>query len=369
MSPNQATVQSQNYNPKQNLLVNLLISLIALLLMPVLIDAGLRYALGILTPDAVYRRPDVPQVYTLKPNLNIVDGLHYGDLSKKGEVGAESWPRTLITDAYGYRNEGIPPLIDTLLLGDSFGYAFSDQQATLSAYLRGCDRTLYNLSVPAHGPWQEYATLILEKPRLNTQPDAVVLWLLFNANDMEDPYLPLYAADLRRLQQEADNANLLDRFLKYAESSPAVSLLSGTTLRDPTGGSLTFEGDRRIYAAHYLEAAARTPGDITSLPTYPALQETFNAMASEARQDDLQVVVVIVPSKEEIYHQGALSGFGAVIGDLAAQHDMPVIDLGPVFLEHAANSETIYYDQDTHWNEAGQQLAADLICQQLAGPD
>src|SRR5205085_2694165 len=142
----------------------------------------------------VRRWPPLPQLPRYDPGVNL-DGVTYGDLAAR--AGRSDWREQrrvrFVTDAYGFRNEpsgeaGRP--LDLIVLGDSFGAAGgTTQEQTLTSVLaRDYGLSVYNLSVAAESPQQEYATLLLEGARLKTREGARVLWLLFEGNDLDDPY-------------------------------------------------------------------------------------------------------------------------------------------------------------------------------------
>lgn len=309
---------------------------------------------------SVEHRPDIPQVYRFPPGETLDEVVH-GDIRQPGDPIVQSWRVHWVIDAYGYRNETIPARVDTVLLGDSFGSLPVSQEGLLSTRLGGCGRSVYNLSVSAQGPWQEYATLILEQDRLAIQPGAALIWMVFGGNDMDDIYLPVYGNAIKTdLTRQGAGPNLFN----FVVDSPLAHLTAGvlaphqSRLFDPHGGSL-------LFYEPYVQRARRSADDIRALPNYPLLRDTFKALADDARQRQMKPLVVVIPSKEEVYYYGKASGFGSVIGDLASENHMDLIDLTPEFLRRAAQGEMLYFAQDTHWNEYAQQVAAGLICEQL----
>ncbi len=56
-----------------------------------------------------------------------------------------------------------------------------------------------------------------------------------------------------------------------------------------------------------------------------------------------------------------------VIGALAARHGMAFVDLTPRFVEEARRGRALYYPYDTHWNQAGHHLAAEVVMGWLGG--
>ena len=54
---------------------------------------------------------------------------------------------------------------------------------------------------------------------------------------------------------------------------------------------------------------------------------------------------------------------GNVFTELAGSLGYGTLNLQTVFDEHAANGEMLYYSYDTHWNQAGQNLAGETIAE------
>jgi hypothetical protein len=344
---------------RRGCLANVLIAGLSTLLTLFLLDSGIR-AVWHNRIFTIEYRPDVPQVYRFPPGRTRHAVIH-GDQAGPNDPIIQSWTVDWVTDAYGYRNAAIPARIDTLVLGDSFGSETVSQNDLVASRLTTCGRSVYNLSVVRHGPWQEYATLMLEQDRLNLKPGTSLLWILFSGNDMDDVYLPVYGDAIKTdLTHQGPEPYIADYILGSPLLQFTLAVLDPQQYRvvDPTGGW-------QLYYAPYVAHARRTADDIRALPNYPLLRDTFHALAADARQRQMKPLVIVVPSKEEVYYYRKASGFGAVIAGLSAEDHLPVIDLTPIFLDLAASGDYLYFAQDTHWNEHAQQIVAQMLCQYL----
>ena len=101
-------------------------------------------------------------------------------------------------------------------------------------------------------------------------------------------------------------------------------------------------------------------------------------LADERR---LRVEVALVPSKEEVYAwalDGAPpwtspeepSGFSAVLAGLCAGQGLRFLDLKPALVEasrraYEESGALLWWRDDTHWNPAGQRVAASAAYEQL----
>ena len=285
-----------------------------------------------------------------------------------------------VTDEAGFRNEpGARSQRNRLiLLGDSFGAGSGGtQESMLSSILNTRYQvTNYNLSMGGASPWQEFVTLKQEFSNINLAPGAGILWLLFSGNDLED--LKSANFDVRH-----------NGFFKRT----AIML---TTLyhRSPIRQLLQTRKDRRhlvaversgrvplLFFVPYLERVGRTKAQVIAHPGYLRLHDAVEAMTAFCDSHRLRLYIVLIPSKEEVYswvadspsravEPMAMSGLAQVLQEWAKAKEIPFLDLGPDFEQAAqrelrANARLLYWRDDTHWNEAGQQLAAQLICERM----
>jgi len=350
-----------------------------------LADLFLRHALE----DTLYYRPHdrfaqrwppMPELSRYAPDA-FFEGETWGDLAATaGRADLREMRRVRFeTDARGFRNSRPDPAspLDLILLGDSFGVGSgTSQEATWSALLGERGYRIYNLSMPK-SPWQERMSLGLELPRLPTRPGTTVLWALFVGNDLEDHYAGPLVARLR-----GPIAQLGVRFRSFRLRSPTRQLLD-QALRDasahandrvevralPDGGQLLFY---RPYAA----SAALPVEQVRAHPNFSALDEVFASMRTLAAAHGLNVMVVMVPAKIEVYDwlgeekpravDASPSGLASALAELAEREGFAFVDLKPDFARRARalfkdTGQLLWWRDDTHWREHGHALAADLV--------
>jgi hypothetical protein len=174
-------------------LKNLLVALSATCLAVVGLDLALRPVMERRLSDtplnvSAHKFPRLPILGRWDPYLDLEDELS-GDLAALDGDPAVREPRRIrfVTDAAGFRNQRIPPQIDLLVLGDSFGAGWGTTQDTIFAHLletKYGQRT-YNLSYPG-GPYDQFLNFVIESPRLTFAPAARIVWTFYTGNDLDD---------------------------------------------------------------------------------------------------------------------------------------------------------------------------------------
>jgi hypothetical protein len=356
-------------------------------------DLGARAVFSYLldeTPKELVVRawPPLPLLNRFPPGVRF-EGEVYGDLA--GMSGRREWReyrRTLfVTDEHGLRNEpsagGRAPEPDLILLGDSFGVVRGTRQdETLSALLsRAYGWRVYNLSNEAVSPWQEYANLLLQGEGLRPKEGAVVLWMLFSGNDLDEQYLPVFEAS--QLPWRGRRGQLTDAVRRFRYLSPLRYVLFG---RDVPGPESVVErrfldARRLLFLAQYARNKGRTAEAVRRHPNFEPLRQTVGAMKRLADERRLRVAVVLVPSKEEVYSwvlegappwstDGAPSPFSAAVEEMARQNGMSYLDLKPVLVGASRrvfdeSGQLLWWADDTHWNPLAQKVAAEAIQREL----
>ncbi len=137
---------------------------------------------------SAHKLPRLPILGRWDARLDLEDEL-YGDLATIAGDPALREPRRIrfVTDQAGFRNERIPPQIDLLVLGDSFGAGWGTTQDNIFARLLETryGRRVYNLFYPG-GPYNQYLDFVLESPRLGLSPQAKMVWTFYTGNDLDD---------------------------------------------------------------------------------------------------------------------------------------------------------------------------------------
>ena len=96
--------------------------------------------------------------------------------------------------------------------------------------------------------------------------------------------------------------------------------------------------------------------------------DSVSRIHERARSLDMSCLVVLFPSKEEIYGQFVERDFPllshSIIEELE-QRDIDYFDLAPVFRERAWDGRALYHEVDGHPNILGYQLIAETIAEHL----
>ena len=306
---------------------------------------------------------------------------------------------TYIIDEHGFR--GTTPIESARLfvLGDSFAFGFATTEGrTFTARLADrIDAPVYNLGVSATGPGAQIMLLdhLLDEPGQAIRIERLV-WLIFEGNDLEN----MLAARLRTQVGEDDpsGSRLRGTVLAFLSELPQrikeESLIdrwrSGRLeLRDPKEddrGQWLVDGIALAYPLYHSDrfgyrmfnpidiSRAREPESyVLEHSNRPKLDRAFADMSELADRYGFEVLVVIVPSAARVYGPH-FDGFPPLsdapyfisyVAALAERQGFDVLDLLPSFAA-SAEEELLYYRDDHHWNERGNQLAADLVASHLS---
>jgi len=340
------------------------------------------------SPLQIFARvwPPIPVLNRYAANVNY-EGETYGDLAdrsarKEFRVGRRV---TFRTDGHGFRNDPAREQLDLVLLGDSFGVGSGARQEKMwaSLFLDQYGLHTYNLSVSFVSPWKELLTLKAESDRLRLSGKTVVLWALFTGNDLDEDF-----GDVALPARQPWWAQLHTAFAGFRARSPVANLVHRVTpsrraqeaaarqeviVRNIAGGR------KMLFWTRYIAAKDRSPAAVMAHQNYPRLVEVFDEMNRVAGAKGFTVGVALVPTKEEVYawlldsSPPATSGFSVVIRDLCTKEGYPFLDLGPFFAAAArelygGSGELLFWPDDTHWNERGQELAAAVVYERLLRP-
>lgn len=286
------------------------------------------------------------------------------------------------TDEYGFRNPaGMKGPFDVILLGDSFGLGNGVTDGrTVADILRRKGLKVYNLSTPG-GPWQQAIAFQRNIERLNS-PGAVLIWMLFGGNDLDDTYGE--TADLSRLKPLGFFESLQVRLNAFRRNSPVRQLIKRWRGDGGAGGKILEKtlpyGRRMLFFKDYADLAALSRQEVVTDPNLKRLEACLDAAGRKAAQVGIEVVLVNLPSKEQIYDGlfGPQSfppfvrffGFSETLASLAYVKKYRFFDFYPALRPKAQKlfgekAEAIFWLDDTHWNETGQVVVGDALYKYL----
>ena len=115
-------------------------------------------------------------------------------------------------------------------------------------------------------------------------------------------------------------------------------------------------------------------------PNHDALQRVFAEMRRLASEERLEVAVVFLPGKSEVYaplldgsgtwrEAREPSAFATAVQTLCERQRFSFLDLTPHLIEAARSrfprGEYLWWRDDSHWNIAGHQVAAEVVVEKL----
>ena len=305
-----------------------------------------------------------------------------------------------ITDENGFRNhsDGLGET-DVVVTGDSFteGRGAADPwPQRLSEYL---ELDVYNLANSAFGPLEEYNVLSQYGPEAN--PDWVI-FSFFEGNDLReaaayDQAIPLITLRLGRYY--------LDRIISNFRSGG--SAVEADNLENPAKQEIEYRYPIQVSINGNDQELAFLPGYVSWLSaSESAIEQSENyklttdtILKAKELSDEIgaRFLVQYIPSKPHIYlpHITEKDSLNRIFSDarlveqdedgyllfseklvtpeivmahlddqlnvmegFAASNEIEFIDLTPVFQAETSKGAALYYLFDTHWNQAGHDLAA-----------
>ncbi len=318
-------------------------------------------------------------------------------------------PATGAHDDLGFRNKSVPDTAEVVAIGDSHTYGISARASESWPGALGSmtDMTVYNLSLGGYGP-AEYLYL-MEKEALAFHPEIIIAGF-YLGNDLKDSFTAVYSVDrwkdMRKPELESyrgSGESDDEEGASYgigdwlAGNSVLYRLVSSSFIGDnlrqsrrikrgeqivmledeKNGISTGFTPDQRLKGLDLLRPDIRE-GLRLSL-------EIFDRMNEIARKNDIEFIVVIIPTKESVFAEyieenkafPASDKIDYLIenerrADTAVkkyfdEHGIRYVDaLGP--LRRGAGAEQIYPNNfGGHTNRNGYRIIAESIKNYLDG--
>jgi hypothetical protein len=271
-----------------------------------------------------------------------------------------------------------PGQAEIIVVGDSFAYSqtvtLEHAWTVLLDEARPASRVI-TLGTVGSGP--EQYSRVFETYGVNLSPKLVIV-SLFLANDIYD------AETFERWQREAPDVDY-GRFVEVGAASDAVfwlSRFSGKSyLLALSRDLLSSIADGRLFEGETIELESGERIQIVPQflfntaekvsrrdPGFNLTADSLSRINERARALDMNCLVVLFPSKEEIYGQFLERDFPLLSHSIIAeleQRDIDYFDLAPVFRENAQEGQALYHEVDGHPNILGYQLVAETIAEYL----
>jgi hypothetical protein len=337
---------------------------------------------------SAHKLPRLPILGRWDARLDLEDEL-YGDLATIAGDPTLREPRRIrfVTDQAGFRNERIPPQIDLLVLGDSFGAGWGTTQDNIFARLLETryGRLVYNLFYPG-GPYNQYLDFVLESPRLGLSPQVKMVWTFYTGNDLDDAGGEVW--DLSVLPWRNQVGEWIVRYCTFRNRSPLNQLMEGWRARwgGRTEGVVVRrlpDGRAVLFLSSHEAWGLRSRSDVERHPNFPKLERTFVAMRALAGERGVPVTVLILPTKGEIYRwllaqrpsaewEAEPSGFAQAVLAACELAQLCCLDAKPSLVEEArrvfdATGDLFWWRDDTHSNDYGHRAIAELIARDVLG--
>lgn len=271
------------------------------------------------------------------------------------ETGVEA---TYSTDEYGFRNVGRSyDDARVAFLGDSFTFGVWVKESETFPALIGEALGAPVLNLGQQSFYVEQYAMVLDWLLVRHAPDVVVVAIFPN--------------DLTAEMTADDFAHFYERFgwdayrsMPWAERSMAYGLVQLLGPKDPAPPALD-NGRTELGLMLFREAGAHPAYLQQGMAAH--VEQVVTDMVERAAGRGVGVVIALLPSKESTYvgDYKRLFGGGYLENErvgyerltrAAQQAGAAVVDLTGVFREHA--SERLYFEQDAHFNAAGQALTA-----------
>jgi len=291
----------------------------------------------------------------------------------------------------------LEPLGDSRVfaLGDSFAFGFATDEGKTWTDLLGKSLgvPVYNLGVSATGPRSQFELLkyLLETHASSMHPQHL-LWMIFEGNDLENSYDEVMRDDSPGPASPFDGT-IMEPLLSAPARIQGTSVLRrlargrlALSSRSPRYGLYEIDGQRlplplfhskqfgfRFFVPADVDAATQPLDYVLNHPNRPRLDQTFQEMRTLSLNSHFDVTVIIAPSDARLYGD-AFDGFPTLsakphfvnyVADLSKHMGFSVVNLLEL-LRPFAKTELLYYRDDHHWNERGNELVSQLLAQKLA---
>jgi SGNH hydrolase-like domain, acetyltransferase AlgX len=306
----------------------------------------------------------------------------YGDLAAMAGDPSLQERRKIVfrTDEFGFRNRPGARPTDVLIVGDSFpaGAGTTDEEIFPRLLEDAYGFRTYNLSFPG-GPYQQLINFAIEWPKWNVTPPYMI-WTLYTGNDMEDEGGKTW--DLEHLPWQHGLPAWRERFKSYRRRSPIHQWIDIIHMKSkdkpahiivrslPDGNPILFFGNQETWAN-------RSRQEVEQHPNFAKLQRTLVAMRRLTAERHVQVKVLILPTKGEVYRwlleerqpqpeDSHASGFGLATLEACRTSGMVCHDMKPYLLSEAKHlydteGKLLWWRDDTHIGKYGHAAIAAYI--------
>lgn len=320
--------------------------------------------------------------YTLRPGIQ--DALQYGSPSVSFRLTTHKlWDDGLPPDeGIGFRTAPVDFAVDIVVVGDSFGFCFTEQidcWVDQLAALTGDQ--IVNLSTPVTGSLSH--ARMIEDFAAPLEPP-LVLWQFFGNDFYDDYVLHAWRGDIAPLTSEDTSDTGGSWVTRHTVTGALIELLTTGTWSGLPAGERAYEPR---YSAPYPGGILQfgkqyelTALDMTRAETQYGLEQTRTALRdAKARVEAWggTLAVVIIPTREEVYSAitgpvmgpdqlATLSSAREAMHALCEELNLPCFDAADAFSQPEAVTTALYYPDDMHLNPNGNRVLAQALLPWLA---
>lgn len=332
-----------------------------------------------------------------QPRRHSVGILRGGNLSTMIAIPAvrrqfelERAPFTEWSDEFGYSNEPVGTnTFPVVVAGDSFMLVPDEPSARISAQLsRIAGLPVYNHAMKGRGPFLGVVRFFQNR-FFQVHPPKILVFGLVEG----DLAGGLYVSLIYQLEHPPTNMSgaRAGTRVNWGQLHPAVlknslpntSLLAqamrkawtyiryygwGQVASDVVIADGQVAGHSMLLYRHNLVSA----GWGSETRRLPQVVMAMKHLDDTCARRGIDLLLVLIPDKEQVYRELIPAHWNppdkplppSCLMELEAQlnaANVPVVNLLPIFRERALAGELLYWPDDTHWNPAGIQLAAEQI--------
>jgi len=344
-----------------------------------------------------------------KPNVTI-KSVVYGDLYRPRLMASPTIVNSILEsrqvsshiDKQGFRKTIPLKQARIFALGDSytFGVSVTQDKIWVEQLQRMLEEPIYNLGVSGHSPKQQLMLLeYLLKVNTTSLNIRHLLWQISESNDLEESYEVLSSVHLpdqyslsnifrgtlvdllRSIPPRIQEQSIIHRLIagrvglglpRRVNGDKDPYMVDGTRLTVPLYHSTQY--GYRLFYPPYIERAGESESYVSSHPNRRLFDETFRDMASLGKKYGFKITVLVAPSAPRLYGQyfenfppiSEEPYFIKYVEKLAHYVAFDVINLYSM-MQPYAKKELLYWHDDTHWNERGHQVVAEIVAKHYAG--
>ncbi|MEM9953362.1 MAG: hypothetical protein AAF846_17275 [Chloroflexota bacterium] len=317
---------------------------------------------------------NIDHYWSLRPDID--NELQYGSPTVSFQLSTvELWDNAGI----GFRTDPVNYFVDAVVVGDSFGMCFTERADCWVDQL--ADQTelgVVNLSQPVTGTTSHLRILRdFGVPLLETNPNPLIIWQFFG-NDFNDDYgLAVFRDEIEPI--DSDDTGDTDVRQWSALVAVAQTLITGNFVGVPDSEALFVKpyratyGDNNVlqFGGEYELTALDMSRELNQIG-YVYSQEAFASANDIARNLNATMLIVIIPTREEVYREVTAPVMGADNVDrlqsardamlaLCDDLDLTCFDAYHALAQVAETGEALYYQDDMHLNPHGNQVLADAL--------